>query len=325
MSYTIDQLLKKVDAQMNSLGIPAEPKELYQPVEYCLKNGGKRVRPLMAVISCDMFGGNIDKVMPLAVGLEVFHNFTLMHDDIMDQAPMRRGKPAVHKKWNINTAILSGDVMFALAYKCMLKAPKEDLKRILEAFNETVIQVCEGQQYDMNFETADNVTEADYINMIRLKTAVLPANSLKIGAIVAGAPENEIHNSYLFGESFGLAFQLKDDWLDIFGDEEVFGKKTGGDIVANKKTWLYIKAFELADDNQQRKLKDAFSDRMHHPEEKINTVKNIYLQLGLSELAVEQMGKYYQRAFDYLEKIKLPTESKSNLIQLINKLVERKS
>lgn len=325
MSHTIEQLLEKIDARMNSLDIPDKPKELYQPVEYCLKNGGKRVRPLLTLIACDMFGGSIDKAMPLAMGLELFHNFTLMHDDIMDQAPIRRGKPTVYKKWNTNTAILSGDVMFALAYRLLLQSPEKDMQRVLEVFNETVIQVCEGQQYDINFETINNITEAEYLNMIRLKTAVLPANCLKIGAIIAGAPENEIQNLYLLGEFFGIAFQLKDDWLDVFGDEEVFGKKTGGDIVTNKKTWLYIKAFELADKKQKEKLKEAFSNRIHHPEEKINVVKNVYLQLGLNKLAVEQMEKYHNRAFDYLEKINIPTESKTNLSNLINKLIERNS
>ncbi len=324
MAYTINELLKSINEQTNKLDITGEPKELYLPVEYCIKNGGKRIRPLMTLIACDMFGGNIDQAMPSAIGIEIFHNFTLMHDDIMDNAPMRRGKPAVHKKWNSNTAILSGDVMFAIAYQYMLKTPEKKLKRVLEVFNETVIQICEGQQYDMNFETLNNVSEAEYLNMIRLKTAVLPANSLKIGAIIANAPENEINNLYLFGELFGLAFQLKDDWLDIFGDEDVFGKKTGGDIVANKKTWLYIKAFELANKNQLKTLNEAFNNKTVHPKEKINTVKNIYLQLELNKLAIEQMNKYYKRAQDYLNKIKIPEESKSNLSHLLKMLVERK-
>ncbi len=325
MGYTIEDLLKKINDEIDNLDITGEPGELYSPVKYSLKNGGKRVRPLMALIACDMFGENIDKAIPAAIGLEVFHNFTLLHDDIMDQSPMRRGKPSVYKKWNTNTAILSGDVMFALAYQYMLKTPDKNLKRILEVFNETVIQVCEGQQYDMNFEAISNVSEAEYLNMIRLKTAVLPANSLKIGAIVAAAPENEIQNLYLFGELFGLAFQLKDDWLDVFGDENVFGKKTGGDIIANKKTWLYIKAFEMANKDQIKKLKEAYSNRIQHPEEKINIVKNIYIQLELNKLAISHMEKYYQRAFDYLEKIKIPEESKSNITRLINLLIERKS
>ncbi len=324
MAYTINELLKSINEQTNKLDITGEPKELYLPVEYCIKNGGKRIRPLMTLIACDMFGGNIDQAMPSAIGIEIFHNFTLMHDDIMDNAPMRRGKPAVHKKWNSNTAILSGDVMFAIAYQYMLKTPEKKLKRVLEVFNETVIQICEGQQYDMNFETLNNVSEAEYLNMIRLKTAVLPANSLKIGAIIANAPENEINNLYLFGELFGLAFQLKDDWLDIFGDEDVFGKKTGGDIVANKKTWLYIKAFELANKNQLKTLNEAFNNKTVHPKEKINTVKNIYLQLELNKLAIELMNKYYKRAQDYLNKIKIPEESKSNLSHLLKMLVERK-
>ena len=325
MPYTIEEHLKKINDEINNLELSGEPEELYMPVNYSIQNGGKRIRPLMALIACDMFGGNVDRVLPSAIGLEIFHNFTLMHDDIMDQAPMRRGKPTVYKKWNTNIAILSGDVMFALAYQYMLKTPEKKLKRILEVFNDMVIQVCEGQQYDMNFETINNVSEAEYLNMIRLKTAALPAASLKIGSIIADAPENEIQNLYLFGELFGLAFQLKDDWLDVFGDEQEFGKKTGGDIAANKKTWLYIKAFEMADKNQQKKLKEAFSNKIYHPEEKINTVKNIYLQLGLNELALEQMKKYHERALDYLHKIKIPDESKSNLSYLIYMLVERKS
>ncbi len=325
MAYNVEELLKKINDELDNLDITGEPKELYLPVEYCLKNGGKRVRPILTLIACDMFGGNVEHALSPAVGLEIFHNFTLMHDDIMDRSPMRRGKPTVYKKWNINTAILSGDVMFALAYQYMLKTPGRNLRRILEVFNETVIQVCEGQQYDMNFETLDNVLEVEYLNMIRLKTAVLPANCLKIGSIIAGAPENEIQNLYLFGELFGLAFQLKDDWLDVFGDEEIFGKKTGGDILANKKTWLYIKAFERANKQQLKELNDAFSNRIQHAEEKINTVKKIYLQLELNDLAINQMQKYYQRAFDYLDKIKIPEELKSTLSDFINLLIERKS
>lgn len=325
MAHSIEQLLKKIDIQMNSLSIPDEPGELYHPIEYCLQNGGKRVRPLLTLIACDMFDSDINKALHPAVGLEIFHNFTLMHDDIMDQAPIRRGKPSVYKKWNTNTAILSGDAMFALAYRYMLKSPDKHLKRVLEVFNENVIQVCEGQQYDMNFETINDISENDYLKMIRLKTAVFPANCLKIGATIADAPDEEIEKLYMLGEMFGIAFQLKDDWLDVFGDEDVFGKKTGGDIVSNKKTWLYIKAFELSDTNQKQKLKEAFSNRIHHPEEKINTVKNIYLQLELNKLAVEQMEKYYKQAFDYLEKINIPGKSKRNLSDLICKLVERNS
>ncbi len=325
MAYTVEELLKKINDEIDNLDITGEPKELYLPAEYCLKNGGKRVRPILTLIACDMFGGNVEDALSPAVGLEVFHNFTLMHDDIIDRSPIRRGKPTVYKKWNINTAILSGDVMFALAYHYMLRTPGKNLKRVLDVFNETVIQVCEGQQYDINFETLNNVLEVEYLNMIRLKTAVLPANCLKIGSIIAGAPENEVRNLYLFGELFGLAFQLKDDWLDVFGDEEIFGKKTGGDIIANKKTWLYIKAFEKANKQQLKELKDAFSNRIQHPEEKINTVKKIYMQLELNDLAINQMEKYHQRAFDYLDKIKIPEEFKSTLSDFINLLIERKS
>ncbi len=325
MKQNINELINKINEEIVKLDISGDPKELYEPIEFSLQNGGKRIRPLMTLIACDMFGGNTDQVMSSAIGLEIFHNFTLVHDDIMDQAPIRRGKPTVYKKWDTNTAILSGDVMFALAYQYLLNSPEKYLSRVLNVFNDTVIQVCEGQQYDMNFEISENVTEAEYLNMIRLKTAVLPAACLKIGAIIARAPENEIQNLYLFGELFGLAFQLKDDWLDVYGEEDVFGKKTGGDIVANKKTWLYIKAFEKADDNQKNELKQAFSGNIQNQKDKIEVVKNIYDNLKLNELAIEQIDKYHKRAIDYVNKIKIPDDSKSNLFDLLNKLVERKS
>lgn len=319
----MDLLLKKIEHYIEQLEFWRTPRELYQPVEYTMKNGGKRIRPLMTLLACEMFGEDPELALPAAVGLEMFHNFTLMHDDIMDQAPMRRGQPAVHKKWNENTAILSGDVMFALAYQLMLKVPQQHLLKVLEIFNQTVIEVCEGQQYDMNFETIKKVSEADYLNMIRLKTAVLPAACLKTGAVIGGAPESEASNLYLFGESVGLAFQLKDDWLDVYGDEKVFGKKTGGDILANKKTWLYIKAFEMANKEQKQVLSDAFSNRIFNPEEKINSVKGIYTSLELNTLAMEEMEKYYKRAFEYLEQVEANHDAKNKLSQLAGSLFDR--
>lgn len=323
MTYTTESLLEKITHYIDHLDLDHPPRELYLPVDYCLKNSGKRMRPLMTLLGCEMFGGNPEQALPAAVGLEMFHNFTLMHDDIMDQAPIRRGKPTVYKKWNANTAILSGDVMFALSYQLMMKVPEKQLRKVLELFNQTVIDVCEGQQYDMNFETLNEVSEADYLNMIRLKTAVLPAACLKTGAIIAGAPENEIQNLYLFGEFIGMAFQLKDDWLDVFGNEKVFGKKTGGDILANKKTWLYIKAFEMADAQQQKVLTDAFSNRIPNPEQKINAVKQVYTQLKLDSLAREEMEKYYTKAFDYMNRIKVPESAKSKLSDLAKSLLDR--
>ncbi len=324
MSSKLKEFTEKINGYINSIELVKQPEELYLPVDYCLGNAGKRVRPLMALLACDMFGGDIEHVTGPAVGMEIFHNFTLMHDDIMDEAPLRRGKPSVYKKWNANTAILSGDVMFAMAIQHIAQCPPEHLKAILDLFNKTVIEVCEGQQYDMNFETLDKVTEEQYINMIRLKTAVLPAACLKAGAVIAGASKQEARLLYDFGENVGIAFQIKDDWLDIFGDEETFGKQTGGDIIANKKTWLYIKAFEMANEAQLRDLRNAFTNRIFNPEEKISMVKNVYLQLGLDQTALEKMEEYNIRALGFLDKIELPKENKKDLKKLAQNLLDRK-
>jgi geranylgeranyl diphosphate synthase, type II len=319
-----EELTEQINQYLNGIDLQRQPSELYNPVVYCLGDGGKRIRPLMTLLACDMFGGNIDNALPCAAGMEIFHNFTLMHDDIMDDAPLRRGKPSVYKKWNINTAILSGDVMFAMAVQQLAQTPPEHLKNVLDIFNETVIQVCEGQQYDMNFENVDNVTEDEYINMIRLKTAVLPAACLKAGALIAGASMQDAHSLYNFGINVGLAFQIMDDWLDIFGDESTFGKKTGGDIVANKKTWLYVKAFELANESQHRDLLNAFTNRIFNPEEKISMVKNVYLQQGLDQKAQAKMELYTAEAFRFLEKLPVAEENKQELILLAQKLLSRK-
>lgn len=323
MSSKTKQLARKINEYIDSMELLKDPKELYLPVDYCLRNAGKRVRPLMALLACDMFDGKIDQALGPAIGLEIFHNFTLMHDDIMDEAPLRRGKPSVYKKWNANTAILSGDVMFAMAIEHIAKTPEKHLRTILDLFNKTVIEVCEGQQYDMNFESVDKVSEQEYVNMIRLKTAVLPAACLKAGAIIAGASEKETELIYKFGEHVGIAFQIMDDWLDIFGDEESFGKKTGGDIIANKKTWLFIKAFELADENQLRDLRNAFTNRIFNPEEKISMVKNVYLQLELDKKALEKMEEYNHNAFGFFNDIKVDKSKKQELKALAKSLLSR--
>lgn len=324
MSSKVKELTQKINQYLDDIETVREPRELYLPVEYCLSNGGKRIRPLMSLMACDMFDGNIEEVLPPAVGMEIFHNFTLMHDDIMDEAPLRRGKPSVYKKWNANTAILSGDVMFGMAVKHISETPVKCLKPVLDLFNQTVLEVCEGQQYDMNFETLDKVSEDQYLNMIRLKTAVLPAACLKIGAIVAGASSKEADMIYDFGQNVGIAFQIKDDWLDIFGDEQTFGKKTGGDITANKKTWLYVKSFEMADQNQLRDLRNAFTNRIFNPEEKINMVKNVYLQLELDKKALVKMESFNQKAFELLNKINVSSKNKEYLKKLAENLLTRK-
>ncbi len=324
MSSKVTQYTQKINDYIDSIGLVKQPQELYLPVDYCLRTGGKRIRPLMALLACDMFDGNPEQVIGPAAGMEIFHNFTLMHDDIMDEAPIRRGKPSVYKKWNANTAILSGDVMFAMAIQHISTCPGKNLKEVLNLFNKTVIEVCEGQQYDMNFETLDKVSESEYINMIRLKTAVLPAACLKTGAIIAGANPKDAQLIYQFGENVGIAFQIMDDWLDIFGEEDTFGKKTGGDIVANKKTWLYIKAFEMADENQLRDLRNAFTNRIFNPEEKISMVKNVFLQLGLDHKSVAKMEEYNKKAVSLLEEISIPGEKKKELKTLAEKLLNRK-
>jgi geranylgeranyl diphosphate synthase, type II len=324
MSVKQEAFTEKINQYLGQIDFEKKPGELYHPVAYCLNDGGKRIRPLMTLLACDMFGGNIDDALPCAAGMEIFHNFTLMHDDIMDEAPLRRGKPSVYKKWNINTAILSGDVMFAIAVQQLAKTPVQQLKPVLDLFNQTVIEVCEGQQYDMNFESIDNVSEDDYLGMIRLKTAVLPAACLKAGAVIAGAGEADADLLYNFGVNVGLAFQIMDDWLDIFGDEAAFGKKSGGDIVANKKTWLYIKAFELANESQLRDLRNAFTNRIYNTEEKISTVKHVYLHEKLDKLALEKMEIYNRRAFDFLDAINVADEKKEELRILAHKLLRRK-
>lgn len=325
MTPQIEHLLKVIDARINGITAGHSPAGLYEPVSYCLLLGGKRMRPLMTLLGCSMFGGDTDKAMSAALGMELFHNFTLMHDDIMDNAPIRRGKPSVYKKWNINTAILSGDVMFGLACKYMVEVPDACLRKVLNLFNQTVLEVCEGQQYDMDFESSEQVSEAEYLEMIRLKTAVLPAACLKTGAMIAGASQEDASRLYRFGEYVGLAFQLKDDCLDVFGSEAVFGKKSGGDIIANKKTWLYIKARELANASQKQILHKAYSTVAADPEEKIRTVKGIFETLGIHEKALEKMEAYYQQAFEALDQIDISPDKKSDLVALVKGLFNRAS
>lgn len=323
MTNNIKQLLNRVSVELEAL-IPArDPSELYEPVAYCLKLGGKRMRPLMTLLGCELFGGDVERAMPAALGLELFHNFTLMHDDIMDDAPLRRGKPPVHIRWDVNTAILSGDSMFALASQQMCRVPDKHLRAVMELYNTTVLEVCEGQQYDMNFETIDHVTEAEYLEMIRLKTAVLPAACLKTGAIIGEAAAEDASRLYRFGQLIGIAFQIKDDWLDVFGSEEKFGKKSGGDIVANKKTWLYIKAREMANPDQKKILHHVFHHHSDNQQEKIETVKEIYHALDISSQALALMGSYHRMAIQEFDRIQVSPNAKEDLLSLANELLNR--
>lgn len=302
-----------------------QPAGLYEPITYVLEAGGKRLRPLLTLIAAEMYGTEWQKVLPAALAIEVFHNFTLMHDDVMDKAPIRRSKPTVHVRWNTNTAILSGDQMLIEAYKQLAQLPADKLPRVLQMFNEMATGICEGQQYDVDFESAKKVTIDDYIHMIRLKTSVLLATALKTGAYMADAPEEEQELLYDYGINIGLAFQLQDDILDVYGNPATFGKAVGGDIIENKKTYMYLTALQQADDATLRELQRWFDNKEEHqPQKKIEAVRAIYTQLGIREICEEVMRKYTEQAFAILDKIKLPAEKKLILRELGEHLLARK-
>lgn len=299
------------------------PTELYEPIDYTLKLGGKRIRPVMLLAANQMFGGKVEDVADAAVGIETFHNFTLLHDDLMDKSPLRRGKPTVYCKWDENTAILSGDTMFAMAWRYFLKRDHPQLRRILNTFNETAIEVCEGQQYDMNFERESHTTIADYMNMIRLKTAVLLAGALKIGALYANAPESDIDHLYQFGIHLGLAFQLQDDLLDAYGDVAVFGKQTGQDIRDNKKTYLVLKALEMGNAKQQLALTTLFTTPTQD-ESKVDQVLAIYNQLNIRLHVEKAIEAEFALALEHLDSIAVADDKKRPLKQLMETLLGRK-
>lgn len=317
----IEQLQEKVQQIFEKLSFVKSPVELYEPIDYAMSQGGKRLRPLLAFIGCNMFDGDISKVENPAIGLEIFHNFTLLHDDIMDQAPIRRGKPSVYTKWDTNTAILSGDTMFVVAYEYVVNTPADILVPILQIFNQTAREVCEGQQLDMNYESQSDISIEDYIEMIRLKTAVLIAASLKIGAVCGKATEIQAENLYQFGINFGLAFQLRDDLLDAFGNVEVFGKQTGNDILTNKKTYLYLKAFEKANQEQYDALEFAFKNLFG--QEKIDAVLKIFTALNIKEETEDAIESYYNKAIYHLEQLGLKDENTNVLYQFASKLKSR--
>jgi geranylgeranyl diphosphate synthase type II len=321
--HNIESLRSIFEQELEKLDLSQEPAELYDPIKYTMALGGKRLRPLLTLIATDMFDGEVEKAVHPAIGIEIFHNFTLLHDDIMDQAPLRRGKPAVYKKWNPNIAILSGDTMFALAYDQLVKTNINALPEILEVFTKTAIQVCEGQQFDMNFEVEPDVSIDDYLNMIRLKTAVLFAASLKIGAIIGGASRQNANLLYQFGENIGLAFQLKDDLLDVFGDEEKFGKKKGGDIVVNKKTYLFLKAFELAEGSDLEELRSCYLYEKYSGENKVERVTTIYNNLNIRDITLKKINDYYVYAQSLLDGVSVNKSNKTALSNLVERLIQR--
>ena len=323
MIHTPADLEKKINKAIDELDYERNPKSLFEPINYILSIGGKRLRPILAYMATNLFIDNLDKTTDPAIGLEIFHNFSLLHDDLMDNASVRRGEQTVHVKWNANTAILSGDAMLIDAYNYMLKVDADILPRILRVFNTTAMQVCEGQQYDMDFEKRMNVNESEYLEMIRLKTAVLVAASLKIGAIMGNASEEDANRLYNFGINIGLAFQLKDDLLDVYGNPIEFGKNIGGDILCNKKTFLLIKALENSNKEQETTLKDWISAENFDPKTKINAVKEIYDDLKLDVLVENLIQKYYLAAIQCLSEVNVTDERKQQLLIYTNQLMKR--
>lgn len=304
---------------LNNHSFPKEPANLYDPIRYFLSLGGKRMRPVMTLMGYDLFGNNVKDALEAAVGIELFHNFTLIHDDIMDKAPLRRGQATVHHKWNENIGILSGDVLFVEAYKCLSSAAARYDNRILIIFNKTAEEVCIGQQMDMDFESRDDVSIEEYLEMIRLKTAVLAGCSFEIGAIIGGASESEARELYEFGSNLGIAFQLQDDLLDVYADDALFGKQVGGDIIANKKTYLLLKAKMLANPEQQSRLSNLSTEA--DLDKKVAGVKEIYSELNIEELTRNQMNDFYRDAMNHLDQIS--SEKKEGIVQLAQFLMNR--
>lgn len=321
---TPDQIQEKINQAILNLPVYGEPEGLYQPIAYTLEQAGKRLRPMLALMSTQTFGGKIEEALPAAIAIEIFHNFTLLHDDIIDEAPLRRGKQTVYKKWNINTAILSGDTMFAIAYGQLSGSNPKHLPELMQVFTKTAIQVCEGQEYDIDFETSGSVNIQGYLDMIRLKTAVLLAASLKIGAIIGGASGEDCEKIYEFGEHLGMAFQLQDDLLDSFGNESTFGKKTGGDILNNKKTYLYLKALECSNEADVARLKELYEHKGMKDEDKIQQVLEIFKKADIENLTEALILDYYLKAMEQMEQIILPESNKIALKTLASSMLKRK-
>ncbi len=322
MTNNLQEFVNQINKRLEALPYGTEPNELYDPIKYIMSLGGKRLRPVLVLLAYRLFKENHDQILDQAIAVEVFHNFTLMHDDIMDDAPLRRGQATVHEKWNESTAILSGDVMMVKAYDMLIEADA-DLRQVIQDFNACAAGVCEGQQLDMNFENLPTVTEAQYINMIRLKTAVLLGFSLKLGAMLAKASQDEANALYEFGVDIGIGFQLMDDLLDVYADQAKFGKQVGGDIISNKKTFLLLKALELADQTQLEKLNDWIRATDFDNEQKVEAVKGIYNEIGIQELTLSKMSEYFQKGFDALAKIEVAEEKKKPLIEFTNYLINR--
>lgn len=321
--FTAPQLLDRINTHVSELQFTRTPEGLYAPIQYVLSLGGKRIRPVLMLMAYNLYKEDVVSIYGPATGIEIYHNYTLLHDDLMDRADMRRGKTTVHKVWGDNTAILSGDAMLVLAYQYMTESTSAHLKEVLDLFSLTALEICEGQQLDMDFEQRNDVAEEEYLEMIRLKTAVLLASSLKIGAILGGASRQDAEALYDFGMQIGVAFQLQDDLLDVYGDPEVFGKKTGGDILCNKKTYMLIKALEHGDKEQLARLTKWITAVTFDSEEKIASVTKLYDQIGIRAVCENKMREYYIRAMNSLETVSVTEEKKSELKKLMEHLMYR--
>lgn len=343
MAFTQEQLLQKVNTALTALAYNAQPDGLYAPIRYALSAGGKRIRPVLMLMAYNIYKEKVDPILPQALALETYHNFTLLHDDLMDRADMRRGRPCVHIQWNDNTAILSGDTMLILAYRLFTEArfadhlpsaltmpqsatsPSPDaLSAAMQTFTEATLGVCEGQQYDIDFETRQDVTESEYMSMIRLKTSILLACALKIGAQLAEAPQADAEALYQFGEKMGLAFQLQDDLLDVYGDPAVFGKKIGGDILCNKKTFMLINALQRANADQHEQLQAWINKTEFKPEKKIEAVRAIYDEVQIRSVAEQKINELFEVSLQSLDRVNVSEAQKQPLRLFAHRLMGRK-
>ena len=321
--YTSDEILKKVNQTLDTLPYDRQPASLYEPIRYVLSLGGKRIRPVLMLLAYNLYRERPEDIMMLALALETYHNYTLLHDDLMDNADLRRGHETVHKRWDANTAVLSGDSMLVLAYQRMQQCDARHLPAIMQLFTETALEIGEGQQYDMEFETRNDVTEDEYIEMIRLKTSVLLACATKMGAILADASDRDAELLYKVGEQMGLAFQLQDDLLDVYGDTAVFGKAIGGDITSNKKTYMLINAVNRANDEQRAELTHWIEAKDFDRQEKITAVTRLYNTIGIRQLCEEKINFYFNEARKYLDQVSVSSDRKQHLLSYMNEMMHR--
>lgn len=322
--YSADEILNKVNLFISNLPYHRRPESLYEPIKYVLSMGGKRIRPTLMLLAYNMFRDDPERILMQAVALETYHNYTLLHDDLMDHADLRRGHETVHKRWNDNQAILSGDSMLVLAYERMAQCPADKLGEVLFLFTQTALEIGEGQQYDIDFETRNDVSEDEYIEMIRLKTSVLLACALKIGAVLAGASKADADNLYKFGEQIGLAFQLQDDYLDVYGDPKIFGKAVGGDIVSNKKTYMLINAFNRADSSQRAELQRLINTESFDRDKKVAAVTALYNEMSIDKMAKNKMDFFYEQSQRYLDRVSVQEECKCELRAYAERMMKRK-